>query len=139
MKYLMLIVFASTKLLAQTNYANTDRRAYGKEWLRLIDNNWEISANLDSIKVGDTLRLVQSTKTNLNTYRFIRRGWNVQIAYAIGKKTKWKTAAFWFPTGNYLDINACPLHPAKTTKFKLINDSGDKINFICTEIIKKHS
>lgn len=129
----------SAKLFAQTDYVNADRRAYGKEWLRLIDNNWDISANLDSMKVGDTLTLVRSTNTNLNTYRFIRHRWNVQRVYSIGKKTKWAQKAYWFPSGNYLDINTHPFYPMKTTKFKLISDSDDKINFICIEIEKGHS
>jgi hypothetical protein len=129
----------SAKLFAQTSYVNTDRRAFGKEWLRLTDNNWEISANLDSIKVGDTLALIQSTKTAINTYRFIRHAWNIQFVSSIGKRPKWKQKAYWFPLGPYLEIHSFPFHPLKTTKFKLINDSGDKINFICTEIMKEQT
>jgi hypothetical protein len=134
-KYLIIIILTSSALFAQTDSLSSEKREFGKNWSRLMDNYWEINLNLDSVKIGDTLTLSQAVTTNLNTYRFVGHS-SVQFVASIDKRPKWKQKAYWFPFFNYLDINSYPFNPRKTTKFKLINDTGDKINFICTEIIK---
>ena len=139
MKFMIIFILTSVTLFAQSGSTNTEKRMFGRDWLRLQDNNWEINVNLDSLKIGDTLRLTQSVKTNLNTYRFIRHAWKVQFVASIGKRPKWRQKASWFALGNYLEIHAYPFHPRITKKYKLINDSGDKINFVCVEILKEQT
>ena len=127
----LLFFVLACSLFSQNSQIVQTKKGFANNGFRLQENYWEITPNPDSVLVGDTVIFTNTASAKQGSYRFVRHNWEMKQLNATGK---WKTVQHWFPLSIWLDLYTT--RPRKTVKFKLLNESENKLSFICTEIEK---